>query len=69
MSIPAQFGCTTSRFAVFRLSAIAFSSTVAPRSRRADRGGTFTLAYGVAGNRATNVTTPITVRARLPCGH
>ena len=36
---------------------------------RADRGGTFTLAYGVAGTNATNVGTPITVRARLSCGH
>ena len=36
-----------------------------PRSRRADRGGRFTLACGVAAGRATNVRTPITVRAKL----
>ena len=35
-----------------------------------DRGGTFTLAYGVATNgRAANVKTPITARAKLLVGH
>jgi len=33
-----------------------------------DRAGALTLSYGVAGSRATNVKTSITVQAELACG-